>query len=259
MREEMGLNAPVLIRYIKYMKGLLAGDLGRSYSNNQDVFKAYMQRLPQTLILALAGTLIAIAISIPLGIIAAIHQNTWKDTVSMIFGLLGLSMPNFWLGLLLVIAFALKLGLFPSVGNDTPLSIVLPAITLGTGHAALITRTTRSSMLEVIRQDYLRTARAKGVSEKVVIRKHALKNALIPIITVMGTQLGMALGGAVLTESVFAWPGVGRLIVDAINARDIPMVTGSIVMTTMLTSILILLVDIAYAFVDPRVKARYAR
>ena len=173
MREEMGLNDPVFIRYIKYMKGLLVGDLGRSYSNDQDVFKVYIQRLPQTLILALAGTLVAVTISIPLGIIAAINQNTWKDTASMIFGLLGLSMPNFWLGLLLVIAFALKLGLFPSVGNDTPLSIVLPAITLGTGHAALITRTTRSSMLEVIRQDYLRTARAKGVSEKVVIRKHA--------------------------------------------------------------------------------------
>lgn len=258
MREELGLNAPLLVRYLHYVGGLVRGNLGTAYSNNQDVFRVYMQRLPQTLILALAGTVIAVLMSIPLGIIAAVNQNSWKDSASMIFGLLGLSMPNFWLGLLLVIAFALKLGWFPSVGNDTPLSIVLPAITLGTGHAALITRTTRSSMLEVIRQDYLRTARAKGVSEKMVIRKHALKNALIPIITVMGTQLGMALGGAVLTESVFAWPGVGRLIVDAINARDIPMVTGSIIMTTMLTSILILLVDIAYAFVDPRVKARYS-
>ncbi len=258
IREEMGLNDPLLIRYSRYMSGLLRGDLGQSYSTNQNIFEIYMQRLPQTLKLALAASVVAIFMSIPLGIIAAVHQNSWKDTFSMIFGLLGLSIPNFWLGLMLIIAFALTLGWFPSIGNEGFRSIVLPAITLGTGHAALLTRTTRSCMLEVIRQDYLRTARAKGVSEGKVIRKHALKNALIPIITVMGTQLGLALGGAVLTETVFAWPGVGRLVVDAINARDIPMVTGCIIMTTMLSSVLILLVDIAYAFVDPRVKARYS-
>ncbi len=258
IREEMGLNDPLLVRYSRYMSGLLRGDLGQSYSTNQDIFEIYMQRLPQTLKLALAASVVAIFMSIPLGIIAAVHQNSWKDTFSMIFGLLGLSIPNFWLGLMLIIAFALTLGWFPSIGNEGFRSIVLPAITLGTGHAALLTRTTRSCMLEVIRQDYLRTARAKGVSEGKVIRKHALKNALIPIITVMGTQLGLALGGAVLTETVFAWPGVGRLVVDAINARDIPMVTGCIIMTTMLSSVLILLVDIAYAFVDPRVKARYS-
>ena len=158
-----------------------------------------------------------------------------------------------------IIFFSLKLGWFPSFGSKGFASIVLPAITVGTGQAALLTRTTRSSMLEVVRQDYLRTARAKGVSEKQVIRKHALKNALIPILTVFATQLGATLGGAVLTETVFAWPGVGRLIVDSIAQRDIAMVTGSIIMTTILSSFLILLVDIAYAFVDPRIKSQYTR
>lgn len=259
MRNEMGLNDPFTIRYIRYMGNLLRGNLGKSYVNNKDVFKVYMNRLPETLKLALAGILVALIIAIPLGIVAAVHQNTWKDTVSMIFGLLGLSMPNFWLGLLLIIFFSLKLGWFPSFGSKGFASIVLPAITVGTGQAALLTRTTRSSMLEVVRQDYLRTARAKGVSEKQVIRKHALKNALIPILTVFATQLGATLGGAVLTETVFAWPGVGRLIVDSIAQRDIAMVTGSIIMTTILSSFLILLVDIAYAFVDPRIKSQYTR
>jgi len=223
------------------------------------VFEVYFSRLPNTLILAMAGIFVAVVIAVPLGVIGAIHRASWKDAISMIFGLLGLSMPNFWLGLLLIIVFSLKLGLFPSYGSEGWSSIVLPAITIGTGQAALIMRTTRSSMLEVIRQDYLRTARAKGVPERTVIYKHALRNALIPIVTVMGTQLGVSLGGAVFTETVFAWPGVGRLVVDAINSRDIPMVTGCLILTTMLASFLILLVDIAYAFIDPRIKARYTK
>jgi peptide/nickel transport system permease protein len=227
--------------------------------NNRDVFEVYFSRLPNTILLALAGAIDAMLIAVPLGVVAAINRNSWKDAFSMVFGLLGMSMPNFWMGLLLIIFFSLKLGLFPSFGSEGWLSIVLPALTVGTSQAALITRTTRSSMLEVIRQDYLRTARAKGVPERKVIYKHALKNALIPIITVMGTQMGVSLGGAVFTETVFAWPGVGRLVVDAINSRDITMVTGCLILTTMLTSFLILLVDIAYAFIDPRIKARYTK
>jgi peptide/nickel transport system permease protein len=160
---------------------------------------------------------------------------------------------------MLIILFALKLGWFPSIGNDSPLSIVLPAITVGSSQAALILRTTRSSMLEVIRQDYLRTARAKGVTEKIVILKHAFKNALIPILTVIGTQFGISLGGAVVTETIFAWPGVGRLMVDSINNRDNQMLTGAIILTTMLSSIVILMIDLAYSFVDPRIKARYSK
>ncbi|HOI23414.1 MAG TPA: ABC transporter permease [Spirochaetales bacterium] len=259
MREEMGLNKPLLVRYFRYMGGMLRGDMGISYVTNKNVFEIYMSRLPATLLLASVGTIVALLIAIPLGITAAVHQNTWLDSGSMIIGLLGLSIPTFWLGLMLIIIFSLKLGLFPSIGNQTLFSIVLPAITVGSGQAALTMRTTRSSMLEVIRQDYLSTARAKGVPEKIVIRKHAFKNALIPILTVIGTQFGVAMGGAVMTETVFAWPGVGRLLVDSISNRDTQMVTGAIILTTILSSIVILLIDIAYAFVDPRIKARYVK
>jgi len=259
MREEMGLNDPLIVRYFRYMAGMLRGDMGISYTTNRDVFDVYMSRLPATLLLACAGTVVALAIAIPLGINAAVHQNTWMDTGSMIVGLLGLSIPTFWLGMILIIIFSLNLGWFPSIGNDSVLSIVLPAITVGSGQAALTMRTTRSSMLEVIRQDYLRTARAKGVPEKTVIKKHAFKNALIPILTVIGTQFGVAMGGAVMTETVFAWPGIGRLLVDSISQRDTQMVTGTIILTTMLSSLVILLIDIAYAFVDPRIKARYSK
>lgn len=178
----------------------------------------------------------------------------------MILALLGLSMPNFWLGLLLIIVFSLKLGWFPSGGyEDGILSIVLPAFTIGAGLAAFMTRSTRSSMLDVIRQDYLRMARAKGVPERKVIRKHALRNALIPIITVFGVQFSNVLGGSVLAETVFAWPGVGRLVVDAIDQRDIPTVTGALVMTTMLVTVVNLLIDIVYAYVDPRIKSQYMK
>ena len=171
--------------------------------------------------------------------------------------MIGLSMPNFWLGLLLIIAFSLKLHMFPSGGDQTLSSIVLPALTIGTGLMATLTRTTRSSMLDVLKQEYLRTARAKGIPEKIVVMSHALRNALIPIITIIGTQLAGVLGGSVLTETVFAWPGVGRLIVDSLNMRDTPLVTGSIIMTTILLSIVLLLVDLLYAVVDPRIKAQY--
>ena len=259
MREELGLNDPLLVRYVRYMAGLFTGNMGVSAVTKQDVFKTYMQRLPQTLKLTITGNLLAILIAIPLGIVAATHQNTWHDTGSTILGLLGISMPTFWLGLLLIIAFSLKLKFFPSIDDGSFKALILPAITLGTGEAALTMRTTRSSMLEVIRQDYLRTVKAKGVPQRIVINKHGLKNALIPIITVIGNQVGASLGGAVLTESVFSFNGVGRLIVDSVNYRDTEMVCGAIIMTTLLSSLVMVIVDIIYAFVDPRIKARYAR
>lgn len=259
LRDEMGLNDPVVIRYGRYMGGLLRGDLGQSSSTGEPVFEMYIKRLPATLQLAFWGIFVALLIAVPLGIIAATRQNTWVDTSSMVMGLLGLSIPNFWLGLLLIIAFSLHLHLLPSFGNEAWSSIILPAVTVGAGQAALLIRTTRSSMLEVIRQDYLRTARAKGVGEKQVIYHHALRNALIPIITAAGTQLSVALGGAVVVESVFAWPGVGRMTIDAIYARDEVTVVGCIMLTTMLASVLMLLIDIIYAFVDPRIRARYSR
>ena len=259
LREEMGLNGSLIERYFRYIGNLLKGDLGISYVSKQDVMKIYLQRLPNTLKLASMTMIFATLIALPLGIIAAVNQNSWIDTLSMVLALIGLSMPNFWLGLLLIILFSLKLGWFPSGGNEGFKSIILPAFTVGAGLAALLTRTTRSSMLDVIRQDYLRTARAKGVPEKTIIRKHALRNALIPIITIFGVQFSNVLGGSVLAETVFAWPGVGRLVVDAIDQRDIPTVTGALVMTTMLVTIVNLLIDIVYAFVDPRIKAKYSK
>lgn len=259
-REALGLNGNLFERYLRYIVNMMKGSLGNSYISKLDVMQTYLQRLPNTLKLAGLTMIVALGISIPLGIVAAVNQNSIKDTVSMVLALLGLSMPNFWLGLLLIIVFSLKLGWFPSGGHEHGFrSIVLPAFTIGAGLAAFMTRSTRSSMLDVIRQDYLRMARAKGVSEKSIIRKHALRNALIPIITVFGVQLSNVLGGSVLAETVFAWPGVGRLVVDAIDQRDIPMVTGALVMTTMLVTIVNLIIDIIYAYVDPRIKSQYTK
>ena len=200
---------------------------------------------------------ISICIGIPVGIISATRQYSFLDSFSMILALLGVSMPVFWLGLMLILVFSVKLGLLPSGGFDGLTSIILPGLTLGVGSAAIITRMTRSSMLEVIRQDYIRTARAKGVSEKVVINRHALKNALIPIITVVGLQFGGLLGGAVLTESVYSWPGVGRLMVDAIRQKDTPTVLAAVVFLATVFSVVNLLVDVLYAYVDPRIKSQY--
>ncbi len=258
MRESMGLNDPLIVRYLRYIGNLLKGDMGKSYHSRKGVFEICMNRLPNTIILALAGIFLAVLIAIPLGLLAAIKQNSWLDTFSMAIGLFGVSLPNFWLGLILILTFSLKLRWFPSFGNTAGLrSLILPAINVSAAQAALIMRTTRSSMLEIIRQDYLLTARAKGVRESKIIRKHALKNALIPIITVIGTQLGVTLGGAVMAETVFAWPGLGRLIVDAISQRDIPVITGGIILITMITSILMLIIDVSYVFIDPRIKVRY--
>ncbi|KPU27569.1 peptide ABC transporter [Caloranaerobacter sp. TR13] len=257
LREEMGLNDPFIIQYFRFVKNGLKGDFGRSYSTRRPVFSEIFARFPATLKLTIAGVLVAIIIGIPVGIISATKQYSLFDNVSMIGALLGVSMPNFWFGLMLVLVFSVMLGWFPSGGDNGLASLVLPAITLGTSAAALITRMTRSSMLEVIRQDYIRTARAKGVLEKKVINKHALKNALIPIITVVGLQFGYLLGGAVLTETVFSWPGVGRLLVDAIRQKDTPMVLASVVFVSVTFSFVNLMVDILYAYVDPRIKSQY--
>ena len=259
-REAYGLNDPFLVRYARYMINLCKGSMGTSYITKQDVFKTYMELLPNTVKLSLLAVVIAIVVSIPLGINAAIHQNTWADTGSMFTSLLFVSMPQFWLGLLLMLAFALKLGWFPSGGNEDGLkSLILPVFTVGIGLAALMTRTTRSSMLETIRQDYITTAKAKGVSNKNAIYHHAFKNALIPIVTVGGMQLAQVLGGSVLAETVFSYPGVGRLIVQSIERRDIPMVTGALILTTIIVSVVNLATDIVYAFIDPRIKSQYAR
>lgn len=259
LREEMGLNDPFIVQYANYMKGMFTGDMGKSYITNKDVFKTFMEKLPNTLMLGGAAVLIAVIVSIPLGVYTALNQNTWKDTAGMIFALFGTSMPNFWLGLMLILLFSLKLGWLPSGGKTGFSSLILPAVTVGFGLAALITRTTRSSMLDVIRQDYMTTARAKGCSEKQVIYKHGLKNALIPIITAIGLQMSLVITGSVLAETVFSWPGIGRLVYESISKRDTPMVTGSIIMCSIFMCIINLVVDLIYAFFDPRIKAQYSK
>ena len=259
VREQLGLNDPFMVQYFRYVKGMISGDMGKSYVTNKDVFKTFMEKLPNTLMLGGGAVLIAIVIALPLGIYTAIHQNTWKDTAGMVFALFGTSMPNFWLGLMLIIIFSLKLRWFPSGGKGGFDSLVLPALTVGLGLAALITRTTRSSMLDVIRQDYMTTARAKGCPEKRVIFRHGLKNALIPIITAIGLQMSMVITGSVLAETVFSWPGIGRLVYDSIAKRDTPMVTGAIILCSVFMCLINLFVDLVYAFFDPRIRAQYSR
>ena len=259
LRQELGLNKPVVVRYVKYMWNLLHGDLGYSYKYGEAVWDLYVQRLPATLLLALSATIVSTLLSIPMVIYAALKRGTLQDNILSGLSIIGRAAPHYWVGLMLIILFALNLGWLNSGGYENWKDVILPAITVGTGHMALVTRTTRSSMIDVLGQDYLMLARAKGVTEKKVVTKHALKNALIPIITVTGMNFSSALGGSVITESVFSWPGVGRLIIDAIRSQDVDTVTGSIIMTAIITSVLLLLVDILYAFVDPRIKAQYSK
>lgn len=263
-REELGLNDPLLVRYGRYIWDMVHGDLGVSYKNNISVWDQVMERFPNTAILAVAGILVALLIGIPTGIISAKKQYSAIDNCSMVLALIGVAMPNFWFGLLMVIIFALNLGWLPSQGMgeggiELLKSLVLPALTLGTGSAAMITRMTRSSMLEVIRQDYISTARSKGVSERNITYRHMLRNAMIPIVTAVGLQFGTLLGGAMLTETVFSWPGLGRLMVDSIKSKDIPMVLGSVIFLAIMFTVVNLIVDLIYAFIDPRIKSQYKK
>ncbi|KYZ78048.1 peptide ABC transporter [Anaerosporomusa subterranea] len=258
LRQEMGLDQPYLVQYATYVKkALLHQDIGRSYVTNRPVMQEIMGVFPATFQLAIAAMLVAILIGIPVGIISAIKQYSIFDTVSMLIALLGVSMPVFWLGLLLIILFTVKLGWLPASGFTSVKHMIMPALALGAMTAAIVTRMTRSSMLEVIRQDYIRTARAKGQNESVVVLKHALGNALIPIIAVVGLQFGHLLGGAVLTESIFSIPGVGRLMVDSIKMRDFPVVQGGVLFIALSFSLINLLVDLLYAYVDPRIRSQY--
>ena len=258
-REEYGLNDPVVIRYVRYMIKFLQGDLGNSYSTHKPVLQEFMSKLPSTMKLAAASALVSVLISLTLGIYGALHHGSFGDNVAMVLSFLGLASPNFWLCLMLIILFSLKLGWLPSGGAKSAVSIILPAITVGTGLTASLARTTRSSMLDVLGSDYLRTERAKGTPEGSVVLKYALRNALIPIVTIAGGQFAGALGGSVLTETVFSWPGVGRLIVEGVSARDVPMVTGGIILKTIIIGLILLLIDLLYAVIDPRIKARYAK
>lgn len=259
VRKDLGLDKPVIYQYGRYMWNLLHGDMGVSYKTGRPIVGTILSVLPNTAVLAFWSVVVAIAISLPIGILSATHQYSVGDNVGMVAALLGVATPNFWLGLMLIIIFALNLRWLPSGGVGTWKNLIMPAITLGTADAAMITRMTRSSMLEVVRQDYIRTARAKGVPERRVISYHALRNALIPVVTVIGLQFGSLLGGTALTETVFSWPGIGRLVVDSIKLKDTPVVLGCVIVMTVSFSIINLLVDILYAFIDPRIKAQYKR
>lgn len=259
LRKELGLDQPVIVQYARYMLDLLQGDMGESYKTGRPVTDMIVSCFPNTAKLAFWSILVAVGIALPIGIISATKQYSMFDNVGMVVALIGVATPNFWLGLMMIILFSLNLGWLPSGGNKGWSSYIMPAITLGTGDAALITRMTRSSMLEVIRADYIRTARAKGVPENKVVYQHALRNALIPVVTAIGLQFGSLLGGATLTETVFAWPGIGRSTVDSIKTKDTTQVLGNIVVLTITFSCVNLLVDILYAFIDPRIKAQYKK
>ncbi|MFE8697808.1 nickel ABC transporter permease [Cytobacillus sp. FJAT-53684] len=261
IRDNLGLNDSFLTQYGRYIGSVVQGDLGYSYQTRQPVSEAITIRFPNTLKLAIASMIVAIIIGIIAGLISALKHNSWLDVSSTTFALAGISIPNFWLGALLILLFAVNLQWLPVSGLSAPWytidgikELILPAITLGTGSAAMIARMTRSSMLEVVKADYVRTARAKGVKERNVIWIHTLKNAMIPVLTVIGLNFGALLGGTIITEKVFAINGVGRLMIDAIAARDFPMVQGSVLLVATLFVLVNLIVDIVYTYVDPRIK-----
>ena len=257
-RNREGLNDPFLVQFGNYVwKAVTKGDIGRSYVTKRSVAQEVLAAFPATLKLSALAMVIAILVGLPCGILSAIKQYSLFDTVTMIFAMIGLSMPVFWLGLLLILLFSVHLRWLPSSGFGTFKAMILPAVSLSAQAISMVTRMTRSSMLEVIRADYIRTARAKGQKEFVVIWVHALHNALIPVVTLCGLQFGHLLAGAILTESIFAIPGVGRLMVSSIMQRDYPMVQGGVLFIAIVFSIVNLLVDLVYAYIDPRIKAQY--
>jgi len=258
LREELGLNDPFLVQYFNYVRNIVVDqDMGRSYVTNRPVANEIITKFPNTLRLALLGVLVSVSIGVPLGILSAVKQYTWIDNIAMFFALIGVSMPIFWQGILLILLFSVVLGVLPSSGFNTVQQMILPALTLGTGSAAIVARMTRSSMLEVYRQDYIRTARSKGLREFMVVTRHALRNTLIPVVTIIGLQFGFLLGGAIVTETIFSIPGVGRLMVDAIRQRDMLVVQGGVLFIAFTFSIVNLGVDVLYGFIDPKIRAQY--
>jgi len=262
LRQELGLDQPVAMQYVRWLGRALTGDLGNSYKAQRTVVELIGQRLPATLLLSFAALLVSVIIAIPLGIIAAVRRNTGADIFAMVFAILGISLPNFWCGILFVLIFAVSLGWLPSIGYVSPLEdplkalrhLALPAVTLGWSLAGATTRLTRSTLLEELGRDYVRTARGKGVYERLVLTRHALRNALIPTVTMIGLQLGFLIGGAVVVEAVFAWPGIGMLLVDSIFGRDYPVVQGVILTVAIFVVLINLIVDLLYTLLDPRIR-----
>ncbi|NLA59328.1 MAG: ABC transporter permease [Firmicutes bacterium] len=262
LRAQYGLDKPLMTQYMIFLRNLFRGDLGTSMYTQQPVVTTIVERMPATIQLALAALIISTTVAIPLGVISAVQQYSWIDHLCLVGSLIGISMPSFWLGLLLMLTFSLKLRWLPLSGigylhngiGDVLRHLAMPASTLGFGMAALLARVTRSSMLEVLGQDYIRTARAKGLHDKVVVYRHALRNALIPILTVSGMQFGYLLGGSVIVETIFSWPGIGRLAVNSIMNRDLAVVQGTVLVFTLLFILINLVVDILYAAIDPRIQ-----
>ena len=253
-REEHGLDEPVVVQYVDWLTGVLQGDFGSSYISGRPVMELLAEALPPTLELSTAALVVALVVAVPAGVLSAVHQGEWIDSLSQLGALIGVSMPNFWLGYLLIIVFSLQLSLFPVAGSSGLSHLVLPAIALGTGMTAIITRLVRMSLLEVLDEPYVKTARSKGLNERIVVYKHALRNALIPVVTVVGLQFGFLLSGAVVVEIVFQRPGIGVLLVDAVLARDYPVVQGAVLLIAVLFVLTNTLVDLTYQYLDPRIQ-----
>jgi peptide/nickel transport system permease protein len=252
LRRELRLDDPLPLRYGRWLLGALQGDLGTSYRGGKPIMKELGQRLPATLMLAGASLALAVAVAIPLGIVAAVWRNSWLDGLSRLLALLGAAVPSYVMALLLILLFAVKLHWLPAIGYGGPKNLVLPAIALAFGVSAHLMRLTRASLLEVLHQDYVRTARAKGLSERAVIGVHALKNAILPVVTVLGMSLGHLLGGAVIVETIFGWPGIGKYVVDSIFLRDYPVIQGVVLYMAVIFLLVNLAVDISYRWLDPR-------
>jgi ABC-type dipeptide/oligopeptide/nickel transport system permease component len=257
LRRQMGLDDPLVVQYLRFVGGALTGDLGESIRFRTAVTSLILERFSFTIELALAGLACALVLGVPLGMVAAVRANRWPDTLAMTLAYAGASMPVYWFGLVLILVFSFNLGWFPPAGAEGWQTLVLPAITLGFVSAGLISRLVRSSMIEVLQEDYIRTGRAKGLAESVVLWRHGLKNALIPVVTMVGLQFGGLLAGTVVTETVFSRPGIGRLIVSAILSKDYPLVEGCALFLAVVYLLVNLLVDILYAWLDPRI--RYGR
>ncbi|WP_210483864.1 nickel ABC transporter permease [Microvirga antarctica] len=254
LKEQMGLNDPLVVQFGRFIGGALVGDLGESIRFRTPVTELILDRFGSTIALSLGGLFISLAVGLPLGMLAAVRQNSWIDVFAMGFAYVGASMPVYWVGLVMILLFSFNLGWFPPAGADSWRSLVLPAMTLGIVSAGVISRLIRSSMVEVLSEDYIRAARAKGLGERLILWRHGLKNAMIPVITMLGLQFGAMLAGAVVIETVFSRPGIGRLVVSAILQKDYPLVQGCIVFLAAVYLLVNLLVDLAYAWLDPRIR-----
>ena len=253
LRETLGLNLPLSMQWVNYINCLIHLDLGTSLHTKRPVIDVLTERIPATSLLAGTSILIALMIALPLGMLAAVRKGSIWDRIAMTFSMLGVAIPNFWMGPMLILVFSLWLGWFPVSGNEHILSLVLPAVTLGTALAAILSRMIRASLLEVLKEDYIRAANARGLLPSTVICKHALKNAALPVVTILGMQLGALLAGAVITETVFSWPGIGQLTIDAIQKRDYPVVQSCVLLISLCYVVVNLLTDLAYAWLDPRI------